>query len=217
MATTVGRRILCRGVRCKQKLPGIFFDLAHALHLLFTQRVHPTATLAALFFRAWVAISRDSYTEAAILTNTKRTESRAIKKVKPVSFRTKALTKARPTVNKGDFLYICDIKEFSEINLYMDELEEVRAIDAHRNLPERLVFKVHLRPYWLMEFMEDKGVRRFFRLDDQLSISSNETLLEIQEKLDLSDAEELEFHRQLQNQIEENNRKLGKKSRQSRK
>ena len=68
-----------------------------------------------------------------------------------------------------------------------------------------------------MEFMDDKGVRRFFRLDDQLSISSNETLLEMQEMLDLSEADELEFHRQLQNQIEENNRRLGKKSRQSRK
>ena len=68
-----------------------------------------------------------------------------------------------------------------------------------------------------MEFMDDKGVRRFFRLDDQLSISRNETLLEMQEKLDLSNAEELEFHRQLQNQIEENNRKLGKKFRKSRK
>lgn len=38
-------------------------------------------------------------------------------------------------------MFICDIKEFSNINIYMDELKEVRAIDAHRNLPERLVFK----------------------------------------------------------------------------
>ena len=67
-----------------------------------------------------------------------------------------------------------------------------------------------------MEFMDDKGVRRFFRLEDQLSISSNETLLEMQEKLDLSESDELEFHRQLQNQIEENNRKLGRRSRPSR-
>ena len=67
-----------------------------------------------------------------------------------------------------------------------------------------------------MEFMDDKGVRRFFRLEDQLSISSNETLLEMQEKLDLSESDELEFHRQLQNQIDENNRKLGRRSRPSR-
>ena len=67
-----------------------------------------------------------------------------------------------------------------------------------------------------MEFMDDKGVRRFFRLEDQLSISINETLLEMQGKLNLSESDELEFHMQLQNQIEENNRKLGKRSRPSR-
>ena len=61
--------------------------------------------------------------------------------MKPVTFRSKTLTKSQPTVNKGDLLYICDIKEFSEINLYLDELEEVRGIDARRHLPERLVFK----------------------------------------------------------------------------
>ena len=68
-----------------------------------------------------------------------------------------------------------------------------------------------------MEFRDEKGVRRFFRLEDQLNISSNETLLEMQGMLNLSEADELEFHRQLQNQIEENNKRLGKKPRQSRK
>lgn len=42
-----------------------------------------------------------------------------------------------------------------------------------------------------MEFLDDTGVRIFFRLEDQLSISSNETLLEMQEMLDLSEADEL--------------------------
>ncbi|KAL8100349.1 hypothetical protein AgCh_032558 [Apium graveolens] len=143
----------------------------------------------------------------------KKTKTRAVKKVKPSTLRSKSLTKAQTKVNKGDIMYIRDIKEFSDLNLYLDELEEVRGIDSYRNLPERrLVLKkieelrsirakdalpktliipytgsrVHLRPYWLMEFMDDKGVRRFFRLEDQLSISSNETLLEIQEMLDLS-------------------------------
>ena len=218
----------------------------------------------------------------------KKTKTRAVKKVKPSTLRSKSLTKAQTKVNKGDIMYICDIKEFSDLNLYLDELEELRGIYAYRNLPERLVFKykagkemtwplhrilqesqtilikvyssfkknfgfnvtarrlvlkkieelrsirakdalpktltipytgsrVHLRPHWLMEFMDDKGIRRFFRLEDQLSISSNETLLEMQEMLDLSEAYELEFHRQLQNQIEENNMKLEKKSRPSRK
>ena len=38
-------------------------------------------------------------------------------------------------------MYLCDIKEFSDLNLYLDELDEVRGIDAYRSLPERLVFK----------------------------------------------------------------------------
>ncbi|KAL8098546.1 hypothetical protein AgCh_031358 [Apium graveolens] len=71
----------------------------------------------------------------------KKTKTRAVKKVKPSTLRSKSLTKAQPKVNKGDIMYICDIKEFSDLNLYLDELEEVRGIDAYRNLPERLVFK----------------------------------------------------------------------------
>ncbi|KAL8092156.1 hypothetical protein AgCh_034450 [Apium graveolens] len=197
---------------------------------------------------------------------TKETKKRASKKVNPLILRSKTPIKSKSTVNRGDMLYICDIREFSDINLYLDKLEEVRGIDAHRYLPERLVFKykggreiiwplhrillesqfvlikvyylfkknfgynvtarrlvlnkieelrsnrakdalpktllipfigkrVHLRPYWLMEFRDEKGVRRFFRLEDQLSISSNETLLEMQEMVDLLEADELEFHR----------------------
>ncbi|KAL8148135.1 hypothetical protein AgCh_005472 [Apium graveolens] len=174
-------------------------------------------------------------------------------------------------------------------NLYLDELEEVRAIDFYKHLPERLVFwykggkeltwplhrilnegystlvtvfslikknfgfnivakkmvlnkieeiknrwrgpnalprvltipftrdRVHLRPYWMMEFKDEKGIRRFFRLEDQLKILSNETLMEMQGKLDQINKDESKFYRKLQNQIEENNVKLGKKSRQSRK
>ena len=172
-----------------------------------------------------------------IFNKPKKTKTRARKKVKPVTLRSKTLTKSQSTVNKGDLLYICDIKKFSDINLYLDELEEVRGIDAHRHLPERLVFKykggkeiiwplhkillesqyvlikiyssfkknfgynvtarrlvlkkieelrsnrakdalpktlsipftgkrVHLRPYWLMEFRNENGVRRFFKLED---------------------------------------------------
>ena len=83
--------------------------------------------------------------------------------------------------------------------LVLKKIEDLRSNKAKNALPRTLTIpftgsRVHLRPYWLMEFIDEKGVRRFFRLDDQLSISSNETLLEMQEKLDLSDAEELEFH-----------------------
>ena len=71
----------------------------------------------------------------------KKTKTRAVKKVKPSTLRSKSLTKAQTKVNKGDIMYICDIKEFSDLKLYLDELEEVSGIDAYRNLPERLVFK----------------------------------------------------------------------------
>ena len=55
--------------------------------------------------------------------------------------KSKSLVKTQSKVNKGDYMYLCDINEFSDLNLYLDELEEVRGIDAYRNLPERLVFK----------------------------------------------------------------------------
>ncbi|KAL8115285.1 hypothetical protein AgCh_021943 [Apium graveolens] len=52
-----------------------------------------------------------------ILTKLKKTKSRAIKKAKPVKLQSKALAKPKPTVNKGDQLFICDIKKFSDIDL----------------------------------------------------------------------------------------------------
>ena len=76
---------------------------------------------------------------------------------------------------------------------------------------------MHLTPYWMIKFRDDKGVRRFFRLEDQLKISSNETIREMQEKLDSNAENESEFYRQLQHQIEENDRKLGRKTREQRK
>ena len=67
-----------------------------------------------------------------------------------------------------------------------------------------------------MEFRDNKGVRRFFRLEDQLKIASNETLKEMQSKLDINVEDEAEFFRQLQLQIEENDKRLGKKTREQR-
>ncbi|KAL8124021.1 hypothetical protein AgCh_011867 [Apium graveolens] len=58
-----------------------------------------------------------------------------------VEIKSKASSKPKPTVNKGDQQFIYDIKEFSDINLYLDELDEVRGIDAYNRLPERLVFR----------------------------------------------------------------------------
>ncbi|KAL8145899.1 hypothetical protein AgCh_003872 [Apium graveolens] len=171
--------------------------------------------------------------------------------------------KPKPQASKDDYVHICDIKEFSDIELYLDELEEVRGIAAYRQLPERLVvysaiqrdsgftrtakteilnkianirktwrepntfprtlliqergITIHKSPHWLMEFRDNKGVRRFFRIEDQLKIASNETLKDMQSKLDINEEDEAEFYRQLQLQIEENDRRLGKKTRDQRK
>ena len=55
-----------------------------------------------------------------ILSKPKRTKSRAVKKVKLSPLKSKSIVKAQPKVNKGDYLYLCDIKEFSDLNLYLD-------------------------------------------------------------------------------------------------
>ena len=68
-----------------------------------------------------------------------------------------------------------------------------------------------------MEFRDDKGARRFFRLEDQLKISSNETFREMQENLDITNEDEAEFYRQLQLYIEENDQRLGRRTREPRK
>ena len=68
-----------------------------------------------------------------------------------------------------------------------------------------------------MEFRDNKGVRRFFKIEDQLKIASKETLKDMQSKLDINEEDEVEFYRQLQLQIEENDRRLGKKIRDQRK
>ena len=68
-------------------------------------------------------------------------QKKAVKMVKPIKLQSKSVAKPKPIINKGDQLFICDIKEFSDINLYLEEIDEVRAIDAYRHLPERLVFR----------------------------------------------------------------------------
>ena len=90
------------------------------------------------------------------------------------------------------------------------------------SLPRTLVIPkhgdiVHKEPHWLMEFRDDKGARRFFKIEDQLKISSNETLREMQEKLDNNNEDEAEFFRQLQLEIEDNDQRLGRKTREPRK
>jgi hypothetical protein len=72
--------------------------------------------------------------------------------------------------------------------------------------------KIHLQPYWMMEFKDKDNCRRFFRMEDQLDKASNQTLKLMQSKLGDQDEEEKIFYRRLQVQIEENNSKKGKKT-----
>ena len=69
------------------------------------------------------------------------TKKRKTRKPKPTLAPRKNISKPKPTVNKDDMMYICDIKEFTDINLYLDELDEVRGIFGNNKLPERLVFR----------------------------------------------------------------------------
>ncbi|KAK1401887.1 hypothetical protein POM88_001492 [Heracleum sosnowskyi] len=73
--------------------------------------------------------------------------------------------------------------------------------------------KIHLQPFWMMEFRDKDNCRRFFRIEDQLEKASNETLRLMQSKLGNEDEEEKIFYRRLQAQIEENNARKGKKTR----
>ncbi|KAK1360431.1 hypothetical protein POM88_044905 [Heracleum sosnowskyi] len=72
--------------------------------------------------------------------------------------------------------------------------------------------KIHLQPYWMMEFKDKDNCRRFFRMEDQLDKASNQTLKVMQSMLGDQDEEEKIFYRRLQVQIEENNSKRGKKT-----
>lgn len=196
--------------------------------------------------------------------------------------RVPAIVKQPILENKDDFIYQADIEEYSSMNLYLDELSEVRGIDKYKHLPERLVFvykggkerswplqrvlgenyltltkvfsaikrytgfskivkgeildriehirrewnspsrlprkmkipyngqKIHLQPFWMLEFRDEDGNRRFFKLEDQLSKASSQYLRWLQQKLNPKVVEEDAFYRQLQMQIESNSAKEGK-------
>ncbi|KAK1360661.1 hypothetical protein POM88_045135 [Heracleum sosnowskyi] len=168
-----------------------------------------------------------------------KTNKRAVK-AKPVFMRKPQPQK--PSANPEDCMYIADIREESSLHLDLDNLVEVRGIAASQKLPERLVFvfkggreqikaswnkpealprmlrvpstgkKIHLQPYWMMEFKAKDNYRRFFRMEDQLDKAYNKTLKFMQSMLGDQDEEENIFYRRLQVQIEENNSKRGKKT-----
>ncbi|KAL8107131.1 hypothetical protein AgCh_023793 [Apium graveolens] len=65
-----------------------------------------------------------------IYAKPRKIKKRVVKMVKPVKLQSKLVAKPKPIVNKGDQLFICDIKEFSNINLYLEEINDVKAIDS---------------------------------------------------------------------------------------
>ena len=80
--------------------------------------------------------------------------------------------------------------------MVLNKIEEIRNSWRGPNALPRVLSipftedRVHLRPYWIMEFKDEKNIRRFFRPEDQLKNASNETQKEMQEKMDLTDNEE---------------------------
>lgn len=60
-------------------------------------------------------------------------------KKKPILPNLQVKIQPKPMPNKDDMMYISDIKEYSALDLYLDELKEVRGIGGTQWLPERLV------------------------------------------------------------------------------
>ncbi|KAK1383249.1 hypothetical protein POM88_020984 [Heracleum sosnowskyi] len=107
---------------------------------------------------------------------------------------------------------------FSEVarSAILKKIEEIRSSwNSRDSLPRKLKIpyneqRIHLQPYWMMEFKDDKGCRRFFRIEDQLSKASTKYLRWLQGKLDPKIAEEDAVYRKLQDQIKANYAKEGR-------
>ena len=68
--------------------------------------------------------------------------------------------------------------------------------------------KIHFEPFYMMEFRDAQGQRRFFKMEDNLKTTSNEDLRTLQTYLDDRVEDEHKFKVALQRQLEQN---LGKK------
>lgn len=66
--------------------------------------------------------------------------------------------------------------------------------------------KIHDEPHWMMEFRDEQGRRRFFRLEDQLKITSNDYLEFLISMLNKDIPEKNLFSKHLEEQIAINNR-----------
>ena len=82
------------------------------------------------------------------------------------------------------------------------------------DLPTRMIVpnptnrKIHFEPFYMMEFRDTQGQRRFFRMEDNLKTASNEDLRTLQTYMDDRVEDEYRFKLALQRQLEQN---LGKK------
>ena len=68
--------------------------------------------------------------------------------------------------------------------------------------------KIHFEPFYMMEFRDGQGQRRFFRMEDNLKTATNEDLRTLQAYLDDRVEDEHRFKLTLHRQLEQN---LGKK------
>ncbi|KAK1385076.1 hypothetical protein POM88_022811 [Heracleum sosnowskyi] len=119
-------------------------------------------------------------------------------------------------------VFRCLKKDFGFTKTAKSEVvSKISQIKASWNKPEALPRilrvpstgkKIHLQPYWMMEFKDKDNCRRFSRMEDQLDKASNQTLKFMKSMLGDQDEEEKIFYRRLQVQIEENNSKRGKKT-----
>ena len=81
------------------------------------------------------------------------------------------------------------------------------------DLPTRMIVpnptnkKIHFEPFYMMEFRDAQGQRRFFRMEDNLRTTSNEDLRTLQTYLDDRVEDEYRFKLALQRQLDQN---LGK-------
>lgn len=64
--------------------------------------------------------------------------------------------------------------------------------------------KIHMQPYRMMEFPDQDGCRRFFRIKDQLKKANNAIIKFLQLQLDPEDEENGIFYRALQREVNEN-------------
>ena len=91
----------------------------------------------------------------------------------------------------------------------------VREKASAEDLPTRMIVpnltnkKIHFEPFYMIEFRDAQGLRRFFRMQDILKIAKNEDLRTLQTYLDDRVEDENRFKLALQRQLEHN---LGKKS-----